>query len=138
MSTYLDASVILRIALTQPGRLEDLASLGRCIVSALAEVECLRTLDRLRLARHLPDSELASRRALVFRLLASMEVVELEPAILRRAAQPLPTSLATLDAIHLATATLWQEENGTPIVMATHDAALATAARANGMKVIGA
>ena len=137
MNAYLDASVILRIALTQPGRIEDLASLGKCIVSTLAEVECLRTLDRLRVARHLADSELARRRELVFRLLASVQVVDLDPAILRRAAQPLPTSLATLDAIHLATATLWQEENDTPIVMATHDAALATAARANGMKVIG-
>jgi uncharacterized protein len=137
MTTYLDASVILRIALTQPGRLEDLAALGSCVVSGLAEVECLRTLDRLRLTQRLPDPELARRRELVFGLLASMEVVAPEPAILRRAAQPLPTALATLDAIHLATAMLWQEENGTPIVMATHDAALATAARACGLRVIG-
>jgi uncharacterized protein len=137
MNTYLDASVILRVVLTQPGRIEDLASLGRCIVSALSEVECLRTLDRLRLARHLADSELARRRELVFRLLASAEVVDPEPIILRRAAQPLPTSLATLDAIHLATAMLWQEEHREPLVMATHDAALATAARASGLSVIG-
>jgi uncharacterized protein len=137
MNTYLDASVLLRVALTQPGRIEDLASLGRCIVSALSEVECLRTLDRLRLTRHLPDSELARRREQVFRLLSSADVVDLDPAILRRAAQPLPTSLATLDAIHLATAMMWQEENGTPIVMATHDTALAIAARASGLRVIG-
>jgi predicted nucleic acid-binding protein len=137
MNAYVDASVILRVVLTQPDRIADLGALGRCVVSALAEVECLRTLDRLRLAGHLSDSELARRREMVFRLLASTHVVELYPAILRRAAQPLPTSLATLDAIHLATAMMWQEENTSPIVMATHDAALALAARASGLAVIG-
>lgn len=43
----------------------------------------------------------------------------------------------TLDAIHLATATLWRESQAGEIAMATHDAPLAAAARASGFSVIG-
>jgi hypothetical protein len=51
--------------------------------------------------------------------------------------RPPPTALGTLDAIHLASAALWRENQGTEIAMATHDEALATAARASGFSVIG-
>ena len=137
MTTYLDSSVVLRIVLGQLSPLAEWPSIGRSVASALVEVECLRTLDRLRLAQRHSDDAVALGRDAVYRLMASVDVIEPDSAILRRAAQPLPTSLGTLDAIHLATALLWHEEHGSPIVMATHDAALATAARASGLKVIG-
>lgn len=59
------------------------------------------------------------------------------PAILGAASQPLPTVLGTLDAIHLATAVLWRESRDPDLVIATHDRALALAARASGFRVIG-
>ena len=67
------------------------------------------------------------------------EMVMVEPtaAVLRRAAQPLPTPLGTPDAIHLSTALLWREVRGEELVMATHDQMLAIAARASGLPVIG-
>jgi len=102
------------------------------------EVESLRTLDRLRLAERLPDEQIAIRREAVYRLLESVEMVEPNRSVLQRASQPLPTSLGTLDAIHLATALLWREKTGTDLAMATHDDALATAARASGLRVLGA
>lgn len=101
------------------------------------EVECLRTRDRLRLVQQVPDREIAVRRESVFRLMESMDVVAPDRIVLGRASQPLPSSLGTLDAIHLATALLWQERKGAAIVMATHDAALATAARASGLRTLG-
>jgi predicted nucleic acid-binding protein len=107
------------------------------VASALVETECLRTLDRLRLRVGLSDKELARRRETVFRLLESIEVVEVTAAVLARAAQPLPTELGTLDAIHLATALLWREHSGGDIIVATHDAALGVAARSCGLIVIG-
>ncbi|MGH8610438.1 MAG: PIN domain-containing protein [Gammaproteobacteria bacterium] len=76
------------------------------------EVECLRALDRLRLAQRLGDDEVAVRREAAFRLIEAMEVVEITRPVLARAAQPLPTSLGTLDAIHLATALQWRELTG--------------------------
>jgi predicted nucleic acid-binding protein len=118
--------------------LREWPSVEHGVASALVEVECLRTLDRLRLLQHIPDSEIAARREAVFRLMESVEVVAPDRAVLSRASQPMPSSLGTLDAIHLATALLWQERKGSSLVMATHDTALATAARASGLRTVGA
>jgi predicted nucleic acid-binding protein len=138
MTVYVDSSVLLRIVLGQPQALREWTHIERGVASALVEVECLRTLDRLRLLQQIPDAEIANRREAVFRLMESIDVVAPDRAVLSRASQPMPSSLGTLDAVHLATALLWQERKGASIVMATHDTALATASRASGLKVIGA
>lgn len=138
MIAYVDASVLLRLVLGQPRALREWRSIDTAVASALVEVECLRTLDRLRLRGGVSDRDLATRREVVFEVLRTFEVVEIERPVLARAALPLPTTLGTLDAIHLATAALWREWQGAEIVMATHDATLATAARASGFGVIGA
>ena len=137
MIAYLDSSTVLRIILGQANALKEWRSITQGGASALVEVECLRTLDRLRLAEGLEDAEIAIRREAVFRLLEAVEVVELTRPVLARASQPLPTALGTLDAIHLATALLWKDRSGAALVMATHDDALATAARASGLRVVG-
>ncbi len=137
MIAYVDSSVLLRKVLRQSGSLKEWRIIQTGVASALVETECLRTLDRLRLRANLTDRDLARRRAAVFRLLESMDLVEVTAPVLARAAQPLPTELGTLDAIHLATALLWSERIGAGLVMATHDAALATAARACGLRVVG-
>jgi hypothetical protein len=49
----------------------------------------------------------------------------------------MPTALGTLDAIHFATAILWLDREEGEVTMATHDQALARAARASGLAVIG-
>lgn len=137
MTAYLDSSVVLRIVLGQGRRLKDWRRIRRGVASALVEVECLRTIDRVRHARHLRDHDVVVRREAVFRLMDEVEVVEPARAILSRAAQPFPTPLGTLDAIHLATALTWRERSDADIVMATHDAALGMAARSSGLQVIG-
>lgn len=137
MIAYLDASVLLRVVLRQPNALKEWRAIEQGIASALVEIECLRTLDRLRLSERLADEDVALRREAVFRLMEAMEVVELTRPVLERAAQPLPTSLGTLDAIHLATAVLWRERTGADLLMATHDEALGMAARASGLRVLG-
>ena len=137
MIAYVDSSVVLRLVLGQPGALAEWRSVDEGVTSALSEVECLRTLDRLRILEAIPDQALAERRESVYELLASLAVVEIGRTVLDRAAQPLPTTLGTLDAIHLATAQLWRETTRTALTMATHDATLATAARALGMPTVG-
>jgi predicted nucleic acid-binding protein len=134
---YLDSSVLLRKLLGQPGALKEWARIETGVASAITEVECLRTLDRVRILEEVPDTEMAIRRETVYRLLESVEVVEPGRAVLARSAQPMPTVLGTLDAIHLATALLWRENTGSDLVMATHDGSLALAARAAGLRVIG-
>jgi len=135
---YLDSSVILRVVLGEPGRLRAWSELDQGVASALAEVECLRTLDRLALRGALEAAEAAERRAAVYALLEAVELVELAPPVLARASQPFPVSLGTLDALHLATALLWRERGERGLAFATHDLALAQAARASGFEVLGA
>jgi len=134
---YVDTSVLLRVALGQADALPEWRQVVRGVTSALTRVEGLRTLDRLRLRARLADAEMARRRAIILQLLDSLELVEVDSQVLDRAAQPQPTELGTLDAIHLATALLWRETMGAELVMATHDVALATAAQAHGFRVVG-
>jgi predicted nucleic acid-binding protein len=134
---YIESSVVLRLVLGQPGSLREWRTLDGGVASALVEVECLRTLDRLRLAEGLREAELVRRRETVYRILETLEVVEPTRPILTRAAQPLPVALGTLDAIHLATALAWRETTETDLAFATHDARLGTAARALGLHAIG-
>jgi len=135
---YVDSSVILRVALGQPDRLARWEEIELAVTSGLTEVECLRTLDRRCQQGLLGGDELPERRGLVIRLIERMERVDITPAVLRRAADPFPTPLGTLDAIHLATAILWGHARGTLPMMATHDHQLATAAISVGLTVIGA
>jgi hypothetical protein len=65
----------------------------------------------------------------------ALEFVPLSAAVLNRAADPFPTALGTLEAIHLASALLWTEEKGEPITFLTHHAQLAIAAGACGLEV---
>lgn len=137
MIAYVDASVLMRVVLRQREMLREWTSIKKGIASALVEVEALRTLDRLRLTAGIGDEELTLRRDAVYRIVATLEIVEPTLPVLRRAAQPLPVALGTLDAIHLATATLWRELRGQDLVMATHDRALGLAAQASGLRVFG-
>jgi predicted nucleic acid-binding protein len=134
---YVDSSVILRLALGQPNGLSERSKLQRGVSSSLITTESLRTLDRLRLRAKLSDSEVATRRAAILSLIASLELVELDIAVLDRASQPMPTELGTLDAIHLATALLWKEMTAADITIATHDEALGLSAKAHGLAVVG-
>ena len=137
MIAYVDASVLLRVALGQPDALPEWRQVDQGVSSALVMTECLRTLDRLRLRAALPDADVATRRASILALLASLEIVDVDSVVLDRAAQPMPTELGTLDAIHLATALLWKDLTHADLVMATHDTALALGAQAYGLRVVG-
>ena len=137
MIAYVDASVLLRVALGEPGALPEWRQIKRGVASALIEAESLRTLDRLRLRAGLADPEVATRRGTILSLIASLEIVEIDQTVLDRAAQPMPTEIGTLDAIHLVTALLWKESTHARRVMATHDGALALAAQAHGLDVVG-
>ena len=137
MIAYVDSSVLLRVALGQPNALPEWRDIERGVSSALITTESLRTLDRVRLRVSLSDMEVARRRATILSLIDSLELVEIDSVVLERAAQPMPTELGTLDAIHLASALLWKDASVAEPVMATHDKALALAAQAHGLKVLG-
>jgi predicted nucleic acid-binding protein len=137
---YIDASVLLRVVLKQDHPLEQWDDLEGGIASSLVTVEAHRTLDQLWHRHELTDSELAQKRVLLMTFLPHLEFQVLDDRVLDLAAQPLPTSLATLDAIHLATAMMYRAGQPTderPISFATHDVQLARAAKAMHFDVIG-
>jgi predicted nucleic acid-binding protein len=134
---YLDASVVLRLVLGEPHYLKEWKRVESGVASALTEVECLRTLDRLSRQGVLSPDQLAERRTAVYRLMEAVEVVDVGRPVLRRASEPFPTPLGILDAIHLATALAWGDARNEALVLATHDKVLGTAAQAMGLQVVG-
>jgi predicted nucleic acid-binding protein len=137
MIAYIDSSVLLRVALGQTNALKEWIRVERGVSSTLILTESLRTLDRAKLRTNFSDVEVARRRSTVLSIIDSLELVEIDSVVLDRAAQPMPTELGTLDAIHLASALLWKDATGVEPIMATHDAALGLAAQAHGLKVLG-
>ncbi len=137
MIAYVDSSVLLRIVLGEPRRLRVWSRITSALSSELIRIECLRTIDRARLRLGLHDDEVAYRRAEILERLRGFDLVRFDACILARAADPFPTGLGTLDALHLATAVRVREREAS-MIFATHDAELATAARALGFRVHGA
>ena len=138
MIVYLDTSALLRLVLREPGALEDLRKSDGFVSSELLAVESLRTIDRLRLQGALSAEEAALRREVVDEWLEAVDLVLLQRPVLARASEPFPTPIGTLDALHLATALVWQDRMRQSLVLATHDRDLALAARSYGLEVRGA
>ena len=135
MNVYVDSSVILRVVFRERDRLRTWAKISMPVTSELTRVEVRRTMDRARLAGTLDDAEVAAGREHVEQLLAGFDMLAIDRRILRRAAEPLPTTLGTLDAIHLASA-LAARHRMPSLRLATHDFALARAARAVGFQLV--
>lgn len=137
MIAYIDTSALLRIILREPGALVELRTYDGLVSSELIAVESARTIDRLRIQGSLTADEAGERVRAVNEWLEAIDLVLLHPPVLSRASDPMPMSIGTLDAIHLATALIWRDRIGPLPEMATHDAALGAAARAFGFDVRG-
>ena len=140
MTVYVDTSALLRLVLAEAGalRLDVLRSCDRLVANELIAIEAARTIDRLRLQGALSAVEAAERIAMVNDWLEAIDLVLLRAPVLGRASEPFATPLDTLDAVHLATALVWRDRMHDPLQIATHDGALALAARAYSFTVIGA
>jgi predicted nucleic acid-binding protein len=136
VNVYVDSSVLLRIVLGEQGGLREWRRIDRPLASELIRLECRRTIDRARIRERLGDQAVAQQRAAVLNLLDTFDILPLDTVILERAAEPFPTLLSSLDAIHLATALLTRAQVE-DLRFATHDRELATAARAMGFDVLG-
>jgi predicted nucleic acid-binding protein len=123
--------------LGEPRALREWRRIDRALASELIRLECRRTIDRARIRNRLSDEAVAEQRAGVLEVLDAFDIVPLDSVVLERAAEPFPTLLGSLDAIHLATALLARAQVD-DLHFATHDGELGTAALAMGFKVLGA
>ncbi len=137
MNAYVDSSVVLRTVFGEKDTIKLPKALKQLVASELLRVECFRTIDRMRLGLAISDEDISERRALLYKAMRSIRFVKLGAPILDRACQPFPTTLKTLDAIHLSTALLWQKQEGEELAFLTHDEQLGRSARAMNFEVIG-
>jgi predicted nucleic acid-binding protein len=123
-AAYLDASAFFKLVLpeAESQALRSALSTQRWISSALLEVEVV-----LAVRRREPSGVDAARR-----VLAGVELIDIDPYVRRVAADLGDPPLRSLDAIHLATALSLEDHVGTVI---TYDQRLAAAAQAHGLPV---
>jgi predicted nucleic acid-binding protein len=136
LNVYVDSSVLLRVVLGEPNRVRIWPRITTPVASELVRLECLRTIDRARIRLRLEDEEVAGRRAAIMEAIDTFSLIPVGPRILERAAEPFPTMLGSLDAIHLASALL-AREGFDDLALATHDPELGLSARAVGFRVHG-
>ena len=136
MNVYVDSSVLLRVVLGEPQRLRIWSRIDRPVSSEIIRLESLRTIDRARIRLGLEDRAVAEHRAAVLRTIEGFSLVPVGSSVLERAAEPFPTLLGSLDAIHLATALLVRDGLD-DLSFASHDVELALAARSVGFRVHG-
>jgi uncharacterized protein len=135
---YVDASAILRILFREPGPSVPLERGVRLVSSRLAEVETYRAVDRERLLGHLDDRTAATKRKELGDVLARIDVVAIDDAVIARARDPFGVNVRALDAIHVATAeVLRAEAAGEPLEFWTHNERQSTAALSRGLTVRG-
>lgn len=123
---------------SESGRLEQWSQIEEAYASRLLAVEVARVIDRYRLMGRIHDEDVAHLHEEARRALKSMDVLAITEPILKRAQQATPTTVGTLDAIHLATALELEQHLREPLVLATHDLQLARASRASGLPTVGA
>ena len=135
MRVYVDSSVVLGHILSGDPTLSAI----RAEVAGSSElllIECHRVLHRERMSGHLDDTQYAQAVELLEAVADRLAIIELGPAVKRRAAGSFPTVIGTLDAIHLATAALWREvEPASAVRIVTKDRQLALCARTMGFEV---
>ena len=138
MIAYLDSSVVLRWLLKNSKVLPQFLKWETCYTSELLWIETNRVLNRLRLEKEITDSDFASLRISLTEFYETVYEIEMNHAVKKKAAEPFPTIIKTLDAIHLSTAILLKEENPKmKLIFLTHDKGLATAAMATGFSILG-
>ena len=135
---YVDASALLRLLFAEPGPSVPLLAGEWVVSSRLVEIEAFRAVDRERLLGSLTDTETAVKRKELIELLAMMDLVAVDGAVVDGAKASFAVNLRAIDAIHVATAELLAASaDGQPLEFWTHDERQATAALSRGLPVYG-
>lgn len=137
MNVYLDTSAVLRRLFNEPNPVSCWGQWDAAYASRIWVTEAQRTVDRLRLEGRIGDEDVARLREDLRQIHDTLHVVPVSEDILVRAGETFPTTLGTLDAIHLASALAVR--HGVELArFLTHDRRLAVAAVSMGFAVEGA
>jgi predicted nucleic acid-binding protein len=122
---YIDSSVVLAELFAEDRRPAETLWASVLVSSRLLEYEVWsRALARL---RRPPRTEITA-------LLGKVDMTEMSQLALRRALEPFPVAVRTLDALHLATAVSLNTQ-ADPVLLASYDRRMVAAARGLGLQV---
>ena len=138
---YAESSAVLAWLLEEPGRhtvAGELASADQVVTSALTVIECSRALARAReIKRVKPAEELAALR-LLDQAAVSWNILDISDRVAERARGAFPHEpVRTLDAIHVATAIVFDQALGA-VRMLSFDERVRENAAALGLTLIQA
>jgi len=137
MKAYIDSSILLRLILGEKNAIKFPKQLTEFVASEILKIECFRTLDRMQRTLHIAENEISERYAALHLAIRSLRMIKLTEAISQRSCESFPVVLKTLDAIHLSSAILWQQQESDNILFLTHDEQLAKGAISVGLDVLG-
>lgn len=136
MVAYLDSSLVLRHILNGDMAIAQAFAHESVIASELLEIECRRVLYRCRLQGELDDDRLYTAFTRLDSVLAGINLLSMDEAVKRRSMESFPMTVKTLDALHVATALVWQSRNpDEPISLYSTDAGMNRVAYAVGITV---
>ena len=135
MICYLDTSVLLQYLLKGDQGYKKVLDFEHVVSSELLIVECNRVIDRCNLVGELTNEQLPNIREGLNRIVDGISLLRLNQSVKRRACEPFPTVISTLDAIHVSTALLWQEIEG-PVTIFSYDRQMNTCAEALNMHIL--
>lgn len=138
MIVYAESSAVLTWLLGEPSQalvVERLNCAERVVTSALTAVECARGLARARASSRLSVTDTLAALRLLDVAESSWDVHALSDRVVVRARGLFPSEpIRTLDALHLATALVFQESMG-PVVLLTFDERIRLNAQALGFQL---
>lgn len=136
---YFDTSVIVKRYVKEAGSLTTRRLLRRfqLLSSSIMPVEAMSAFSRRRASSDLTQRDFLAIRSRLHKDQAYWELVEASETVLLEAEDLVErTNVRTLDAIHLASAIVFQSESGLTIAFITGDAKQRDAARMLGFTVI--
>lgn len=136
---YFDTSTYLKIFVNESGsaQVRKLIKKHRILSSAILSVECFSALSRKKHARELKDREFDALANKIRESLAYIESIRLTDEVLIKAEQVVVSSpVRSLDALHIASALIFQQALQIPLPFVTSDHRQLEAAQAHGFATV--
>lgn len=133
MLAYLDSLVLLQHVLLGDPKISAVFNHNEVVSSELLEIECMRVIHRYRLNGELDDNRFTEAKLRAERVLDGVSILRLTSSIKTRAKESFPVVVKTLDALHLATAIIFQKTRpNSPIHVYSYDQTFNRCARVLG------
>jgi predicted nucleic acid-binding protein len=136
MVGYLDSSVLLRHILLGDAAIKHVQAINEVISSEFLEVECRRVIHRYRIEGNLDDEGFITATERLEGVLSSVSLLAFSPKVKKIAMGSFPIRVKTLDAIHLASASVFSEAHPEgKILVFSYDTGMNRCAQALGFAV---